>query len=148
MRRNGARSASRVLRALRPVPRSNQGPHVPSSPPSDRPQPPLHPPHCCCRLSNDADTIDALFSTLAFIFKFLVKQIVVNFQVAPQLHSAPHSFSLSFNPLRCKPASESVFPERSASLRPNPHSSPLPSAPFHVRSFGLRSSQSAFAHDK
>jgi hypothetical protein len=39
------------------------------------------------RSSNDPDTIDALFSTLAFVFKFLVKQIVMNFQV-----SAPHKF--------------------------------------------------------
>jgi hypothetical protein len=30
--------------------------------------------------SNDPDVIDALFSTLAFVFKFLVKQIVMNFQ--------------------------------------------------------------------
>lgn len=30
--------------------------------------------------SNDPDIIDSLFSTLAFVFKFLVKQIVTNFQ--------------------------------------------------------------------
>ena len=59
----------------------------PSCTPSNRPQfsrQNLHPstsPLSPLRMSsNDPEAIDALFSTLAFVFKFLVKQIVMNFQ--------------------------------------------------------------------
>jgi hypothetical protein len=50
--------------------------HAPAPAPAPAPASDL-----VCMSSNDPDTIDALFSTLAFVFKFLVKQIVMNFQV-------------------------------------------------------------------
>jgi len=48
--------------------------------------------------SNDPEAIDALFSTLAFVFKFLVKQIVMNFQAR---------FARARKSLQSKPAPKS-----------------------------------------
>jgi hypothetical protein len=86
--------------------------------------------------SNDPEAIDALFSTLAFVFKFLVKQIVMNFQ-AP-FARARKSLQLTGTKIITQSCSfvasthNTCSPARRAPLRANSHASSLSPPPLHV----------------